>query len=171
MNAKLSGDPKLVWAPWQKVEEDFYVSMESDKKGNLVTYGIIVFIVSIGVLNTILMSILERTREFGVLLALGTRPGWLFRLITLETLIMSVLAWTIGSLLSIPVHLYLSRVGIALKEPIDLGGVPYERILGSVSPVVFIEPGLWIVGAAVLVSLWPAYRAGHIQPVKALRST
>ena len=72
--------------PWQVVESSFYKSMQADKKGSYISMGIIIFIVSIGVLNTILMGTMERTREFGVLKAIGTRPLAVFTLIMLESL-------------------------------------------------------------------------------------
>jgi ABC-type lipoprotein release transport system permease subunit len=159
------------WSPWQTVQADFYQSMEADKRGNRITYGVIVFIVAIGVLNTILMSILERTREFGVLLSLGTRPLRLTAMILIEASFMALLACAGASLLGYPLHAYLAKEGIPMKEPIDLGGVIYDRALGSLAPQVFWEPALWIFFAALLVALWPAFRAGRIRPVDALRST
>ncbi|MBD3648367.1 MAG: ABC transporter permease, partial [Pseudomonadales bacterium] len=76
--------PELTISPWQEVEATFYRTMQSDKQGNLVTLGIIIFIVFIGGLNTVLMSVLERTREFGVLKAIGSRPRLIATMIFLE---------------------------------------------------------------------------------------
>jgi putative ABC transport system permease protein len=169
-NAKLPADSKLKFEPWQKVEDDFNQAMEADKKGNRVTFGIIVFIVSIGVLNTVLMSILERTREFGVMKALGTRPKRVMGLIMTETSLMAVLGVGIGALLSWPTSYYLSKVGIPIGTPIDISGVTYDTMLGSVQPVVFIEPLFWILGSALIVAIFPALRAARIRPIDALRS-
>ena len=57
--------PDVTVSPWQVVESTFYRTMQSDKQGNHFMMALIVFIVFIGVLNTVLMSVLERTREFG----------------------------------------------------------------------------------------------------------
>ena len=58
-------DPSLDVAPWQVVEAAFYQAMRADVKGMWISLGIIMVIVGIGVLNTVLMTILERTRELG----------------------------------------------------------------------------------------------------------
>ncbi|MCP4326723.1 MAG: FtsX-like permease family protein [Alteromonadales bacterium] len=70
--------------------------MQADKKGSYVSMCIIIFIVSIGVLNTILMGTLERTREFGVLKTIGTRPISVFYLIMLEYFVLAIIACLIG---------------------------------------------------------------------------
>jgi len=156
--------------PWQVVEEEFYKAMVMDRQGNSITMGIIVLIVAIGVLNTVLMTLLERTREYGVLKAVGTRPTHLFRLIVLETLILGTLSSILGILISIPVNLWFQEHGIAMKTPIDIGGIPYDRMLGELSMNSLLSPALLTIGTALLVSLYPALRAARIRPVDAMRS-
>jgi len=69
--------------PWQVVEKEFYEFMLLDKQGGWVTYFVIILLVTLEVLNTVLMTILEKTREFGLMKALGTSPAQVFWLILL----------------------------------------------------------------------------------------
>lgn len=162
---------ELTVAPWQVVESSFYNSMQADKKGSYVSMGIIIFIVSIGVLNTILMGTLERTREFGVLKAIGTRPLSLFNLILLESLILAVISCLFGLLLSLPVCYWLATSGIPMPEPIDMGGIIFDTMLGEVSWYVVIVPSVVVIASTLLVSFIPAIRAAQISPLKALQAT
>ena len=117
--------PELTVSPWQVVEATFYRTMQADKQGNHFTMGLIVFIVFIGVLNTILMSVLERTREFGVLRSIGCRPVDLVKMVLLETLMLTGLSVIIGALLITPINLWLSTTGFLIPEPVDMGGVSF----------------------------------------------
>ena len=72
---------------WQEVAKEFYASMIADKKGNEVTLIIIVFMAILTVLNTVLMAVLERIPEFGLLRALGTKSSQVVSLIFLEILL------------------------------------------------------------------------------------
>lgn len=156
--------------PWQTVESSFYHSMQADKRGNYVSMGIIMFIVSIGVLNTILMSTLERTREFGVLKAIGTRPGLLFRLIVLESAMLGALGCALGLLLTVPVNGYFVHHGIVLSQGFDMGGMVFDRLLGEFSWITLGIPALVVVSSTLLVSLFPAWRAARIAPIDALQA-
>ncbi len=163
-------DKSLSVAPWQVVESSFYKSMQADKKGSYVSMGIIIFIVSIGVLNTILMGTLERTREFGVLKAIGTRPLAVFTLIMLESLVLAMISCLIGLALSLPVCFWLASVGIAMPEPIDMGGIIFDTMLGEVSWFVVLLPSMVVISSTLLVSFIPAIRAANISPLKALQA-
>ena len=156
--------------PWQVVESSFFNSMQADKKGSYVSMGIIIFIVSIGVLNTILMGTLERTREFGVLKAIGTRPTAVFYLIMLESFVLAIIACVIGLILSLPVCIWLASSGIPMPEPIDMGGIIFDTMLGEVSWFVVLLPTVVVILSTLLVSFIPAMRAAKISPLKALQA-
>lgn len=163
-------DSLLRVEPWQVVESSFFNSMQADKKGSYVSMGIIIFIVSIGVLNTILMGTLERTREFGVLKAIGTRPISVFYLIMLESFVLAIIACLIGLALALPVCIWLASSGIPMPEPIDMGGIIFDTMLGEVSWFVVLLPATVVILSTLLVSFIPAMRAAKISPLKALQA-
>jgi len=162
--------PELTVSPWQEVEETFYHSMQADKQGNYFSMGIIVFIVFIGVLNTVLMSVLERTREFGVLRAIGSRPIEIIKMVFLETTFLASISIAIGVVLSIPLILWFTEVGILMPEPVDMGGIEFQHMKGEFSLLVFAAPAALILGFAAAVSLPPGLRASRILPRDALGS-
>lgn len=168
---KALGDSSLAVRPWQEVEAAFFHAMEVDMQGMWISLGIIMGIVSIGVLNAVLMSLLERTSEFGVLRALGTRPGAVFRLMVLETFYLTLLSVLVGGVLSLAGNWLLATYGIEYPSPIEYGGMVVDRVLGKVSWRIFWIPAAVTVGTAVLVSLLPASRAARITPVRAMRAT
>jgi len=167
---QLQGNNNLSVQPWQVVESSFYNSMQADKKGSYVSMGIIIFIVSIGVLNTILMGTLERTREFGVLKAIGTRPLAVFNLIMLESFVLAIVSCLIGLVLALPVCIWLASSGIPMPEPIDMGGIIFDTMLGEVSWFVVLLPSVVVITSTLLVSFIPAIRAANISPLKALQA-
>lgn len=156
-------------APWQVIESSFFNSMQADKKGNYVSMGIIIFIVAIGVLNTVLMGTLERTHEFGVLRAIGTRPMGIARLILLESLLLALCSCVLGGLLAWPVNLWMAEVGITMPEAIDMGGILFDKLLGEVSWFSMGMPALVVIGSTLFVSIYPAVRAARISPLAALQ--
>jgi len=161
--------PDVTVSPWQKVEETFYNSMRIDQQAMYIMLGVIIFMVCIGVLNTVLMSVLERTREFGVLRSIGTNPWRIMSLIFLESTILAILSCGIGFVFSVPLITWFAFVGIQMP-PMDVGGVIAESMVGEYSLFVFVAPLIIVVTAAALVSIPPGIRAARITPVAALGS-
>lgn len=162
-------DSAVEASSWQVVAADFYRTMQADKSGGQVTMVILIFLVCVGVLNTILMSVLERTGEFGVLKAIGTSPGRLFRLIMLEAGLLAVIACVLSLILLLPLNAWFTWVGLDI-EPIEFSGVLFTRYSGQMSFYVFVQPALLILVATLVVALWPAWRAARLVPVEAMRS-
>jgi putative ABC transport system permease protein len=135
--------------------------------------AVIIFIAGLGVLNTMLMSVLERTAEVGVLKALGMRTSSVIALFTLEALFIATSGGVLGAVLGSLGGLYLEDHGYDLGEGAsDLAGsMPIHRVLhADWSPeIALIALGCGM-AMALVGSLLPAWRAARIQPVVAMSS-
>ncbi len=144
-----------------------------DDAGMFITLVILVVVVGFGILNTILMAILERTRELGVVLALGLRPGALFRMIYLESMMLAGVGLLIGLLLAVPLLAWLHGVEIPLSGEIAKGTAVFgmEPVLTfKLKPLNPVGSAVTILFVAALAALYPALKASRAQPVDALRS-
>jgi putative ABC transport system permease protein len=172
----LSLDPKRVEAhPWQEVMPDLAQSVVLDKAGMYGMIGILVVVVSFGIFNTILMAVLERTRECGVVLALGLRPRAIFRIVYIESILLAGVGLVLGLLVAIPLALYLQTHPISLANNEEMVAafemVGAEPLLSA--KLVASNPlfsGLTILVVALVAALYPALRASRGKPVDVLRS-
>jgi putative ABC transport system permease protein len=159
---------------WLKLPEVQVVSLEQ-VKGTLVSLvgtaqamvaavAIIAVVVAvIGVVNTILMSVYERTGEIGIMKALGAYRGDIFRLIWLETLVVSLAGAALGCGVA---FLGASLVELAIRSLIDLG------VQGSIVAIGPAMVGWALLGSTVLAffaGLYPAWRAASMRPIEAIR--
>jgi ABC-type lipoprotein release transport system permease subunit len=168
LSAKLAAHNALV-EPWQEFAKAFYRAMEIDRGGTWIMLGIVMFLVAVGVLNTVLMTVLERRREYGVLRAVGTAPAQVFRLVVIEVAAMALLAIVLGSLVAWPFNSWLAERGFSVGLEVTYGGIEFNRMYSQVNPRVFWIPGLCILLSAVIVSLIPAARAARTEPAQAMR--
>ncbi len=162
-------DRQLDVAPWQEFARSFYVAMQADKQGAWIMLFIVILIVAIGVLNTVLMTVLERTREYGVLRAVGTRPQQILRLVLWETALMASIGIAIGFGLSLPINYLLSQHGIPMPQSFTYGGVEFTHYYAEVNAHSLYLPALAVALSAMIVSIFPATKAARIAPARALR--
>ena len=159
--------------PWQEFAKSFDLAMKADQRGHSVLLLILFIVVAIGVLNTALMSVLERRREYGVLKALGTRPRQVFVLILLEIQVLALISIVLGAGLSLPVNIYLSHhpisMGGAFSKPMSFGGVDFRSFAAEVNLRSFVIPAVTVLLSAFLVSLMPAFKAARVEPAKSIR--
>lgn len=156
--------------PWEIVEEQFYKSMLADKEGTVIVVIIIMLVVGVGVLNTVLMSILERMREYGVMKAMGATPFFIFISIVVETFLLSIFASISGLAFSLLANWPMKVYGISYPEPISVGGIFIETINSEYVAIAFYLPVIVIIISSLLASLIPAYKAASAEPVKSMRS-
>ncbi|MBC8257651.1 MAG: ABC transporter permease [SAR324 cluster bacterium] len=155
--------------PWQVVEEQFYKAMLADQQGNWISQAIIMLIVGLVVLITVLMNSFERRHEYGLLLALGTPPGFIFRSIIVEMTLLSILSVFVGLFFSIGLNLYFTLNGIAIEPPMEYGGVVFSTMSSEVSLFVLFVPAVFTIGVAFLVAFFPAIKSARAIPIEAMR--
>ncbi len=122
------------------------------------TTAIVISLLLVGVLNTMLMSVIERTRELGVLRAIGWRRSRLIRMILAESVVICLIGAAIGLVISYILVALLShwtRTSLLVPPSISLAAV----LVAFASVVI----------AGVIGSLYPAFRAASIRPVESLR--
>ena len=131
-----------------------------------------------GAANTMMMATFERTRELGMLLALGCKPRRIIGLVVTEATLLGLVGLAVGGLLGVAVVLVTSRTGVDLSVLTGQSGQAISFIGMRSSMEVFPKLDLAGLGrslAAVLVTsllaaLWPAIRAARLQPVEAMRA-
>ena len=155
--------------PWQEFAKSFYQAMQADLQGMWIMLFVITLIVAVGVLNTVLMSVLERTREYGVLRALGTKPRQIFWQVLAEVNIIAVASIVVGAGLSILINYLLSIHGVSMPGSFTYGGIEFNKFYSQVSDRSLFIPALTVLLAASVISVFPALRAARIEPAKAMR--
>jgi putative ABC transport system permease protein len=156
--------------PWQEFAKSFYNAMSADKQGMWIMLAIVLVIVAVGVLNTVLMSVLERTREYGVLRALGARPAQVSRLVLYEVGVIAIGSILVGCPIGFAVNSWLAKNGIAMPTPLTYGGVEFTRMYSEINLRSFLIPAVIVFCVAVLVSLFPAMKAARTAPARAMRN-
>ena len=163
-------DSTLNVAPWHEVAKAFYRAMQADQQGDAIGRIIIMLIVAIGVLNTVLMSVLERTSEYGVLKAIGTKPRQIFWLVICEVLIIALGSIVVGAGLGASINHLLSIYGITMPEEFTYGGIKFQTMYAEVNARSLIIPAITVILSAGIVSIFPALKAARILPARAMRA-
>ncbi len=128
---------------------------------------IAIIVALIGVMNTILMSVFERTQEIGIMKAIGASRMDIFKLIWLETIIICALGGIVGTFIAVFGGTYIEKLirGVMSKA----GYVPAGQIV-HFTPQIIIGCFIGAIVLGVLSGIWPAYRAAKMRPIEAIRS-
>jgi ABC-type lipoprotein release transport system permease subunit len=167
--SKLLNRPELSVDPWQVFARSFYLAMKADMEGMWVSLVIIVLIVAVGVLNTVLMSVLERTREYGVLKAIGTRPGQIVKLVLTEVNIMAIFSIIIGFGVAFVINTILAAKGINMGMEFSYGGMSFDTFKSEINARSFYIPAITIVISSIVVGFFPALKAARTRAAKSMR--
>jgi len=127
----------------------------------------------LGILNTFFMAVMERTREFGILMAIGMRPRTIRAMVLLETLLLGLLALLLGGSGGLLMTWIMQRFGIDLSGQITpvtyAGGTILPRLHAAFDPInIWMPCGLLLV-ICLAAGYLPARRAAKLQPVAAIR--
>jgi len=167
-------DPELEVLSWSGALPELYALIQIDRGSADVMLAILAAIVAMGVLNTLLMSVLERTREFGVLLSIGLRRRFLVRLIVFEALALGVfgtlMGLVLGALGTWPLAVFGLDLTESMGESYEMAGVTTSAFLYAsfdVQRVIGFSIGMILF--TVLAALYPAWWLTRLKPVDAMR--
>ncbi len=169
----LPGSP-IVALPWQKVLPEVASYIKVDKGSNWVFQGILIFLILFTIFNTLLMSVLERQREFAVLLAIGTNPATLRFQIFMESVYLGLigvfLGVALGAAASYTVNIWGIDLSTFLKEGVTVSGFALStRIYTKLTPKILVALSAIVFGATLILSLIPMRRVSRVSIVDELR--
>ncbi len=169
--ALLPASAGLVVLDWNQLQPGLKQAIQADMASSFFMYFVLVILVSFSVLNTQLMSVLERTREFGIVMALGLKPGKLGRLVLLETAIMGMMGLLLGALAGGVLTAWFSTNGVVFPGMDEMAAqfnLP-ARMYPKVSlTTLFSGPAIVFV-FTMIAALYPAVRLNWQKPVDAMR--
>jgi ABC-type lipoprotein release transport system permease subunit len=162
---------------WQTLAPEMVTLVRVIDLAGLLVLLLVFVAAAAGVANTMVMATFERTREFGMLLALGTQPSRLVRLVIAESMTLGVVGAVMGSSIGIALVMITHETGIDYSWL--AGGGPSELSFAGLRFSLRFYPALTVVDVAraigavcvtsLLAATWPALRASRLQPVQALR--
>jgi putative ABC transport system permease protein len=169
---KIDNNGELAVLDWMELLPGLVEGIKMDLYSGIIFYLILVIVVAFSILNTFLMSIFERTREFGVMMAIGTTPGRLMKLLLLESTAMTILGIIIGIIAGSLITWYFQVHGIVISGTSDIMsqfGIP-ERMYPQLSlKSLVIGPGVVLI-ITFLTALYPALKVRRFHPVEAMKA-
>jgi putative ABC transport system permease protein len=167
-----SSFPGLLIESWSELSPETKLMIDTTDQYSYIFITIIMFALSFGIINTMLMAVLERSREIGMLLAIGMNRIRIFSMILTETIFLTLTGVPVGILITWLIVSYYHQQGLDISA---LGGkamsefgfssmiypaIPWEKMVSEMAIVLT---------AAILSSLIPAIKAIRLRPVEALQ--
>jgi len=162
----------LMVLDWDALMPGLRQSIEMDLISGLIFYLLLVLVVAFSILNTFLMAIFERTREFGVLMAIGTAPGRLTKVLLIESMTMTLIGIVTGIIVGSLITLYFQVHGIdfsGASELLSQFGIT-GRMYPKLSWLSAISGPLAVLMITFFAALYPALKVRRLQPVEAMRT-
>jgi len=166
----IDNDGNLVVLDWMELMPGIVQSIKLDLVSGLIMYVILIVVVAFSILNTFLMAIFERTREFGVLMAIGMTPGRLMKSLFLESATITLIGIILGIISGGMITWYYQVHGILISgasELLSQYGLP-ERMYPQLSVLsVSIGAGIVLI-ITILTAIYPVLKVRRLRPVEAM---
>ncbi len=181
--ASIKSLPSLAAAevlPWRKAVPELIAMMDIKDYIDLIFLAILFVAAAAGIANTMMMSAFERTREFGMLLAMGSKPGRIIWMILIESIVLGLIGVAVGSIIGTTLVLITGHTGIdyavlsgTSSDGLEMSfqGLNFSYIVYPKFEMRHIIFGVIAVTVtSALASVWPAALAARLEPVEAMRS-
>ncbi len=167
----LANRPPLVVLDWEALMPGLKQAIGMDLISGAIFYLILIMVVAFSILNTFLMAVLERTYEFGVMMAMGTRPNRLTRLVLTESIGMTLVGVVSGMVIGCLVTGYFMVHGINMGDASEISrqfGIPTVLYPQLTLISITVGPGAVFL-ITLMAALYPAFKIRHLSPVEAMR--
>lgn len=157
---------------WEEMMPEVVQHIKTDKGSMVIIQGVLYMLIGFGIIGTLLMMMVERKYEMGMLVAIGMKKVKLMQLLMIESILTVFSGCILGILASIPIVLYLYRYPIRFKG--DVADVyeefGFEAIFPtSTDPKIFLTQGMIVLILALVLSLYPIIKIARINPVTAMK--
>ena len=164
--------PGLKVQTYRQISPDLQLYEGQIKNISLIYLTVIMLALVFGIINTMLMAVLERIKELGMLMAIGMNKLKVFLMIVLESVMLGLVAMPVGLILGYITIDYVGENGIDMSmyaEGLENFGMS-SIIYFELDPVVYGQVAVGVFLTAVLASIYPALKAIRLKPVEALRT-
>lgn len=170
LRASMGSDREIM--TWEDMMPDVNQHIRSDSSNMKIIQGILYLLICFGIFGTLLMMMVERKFEMGMLVAIGMKKITLSCLLLSESVITVLCGCILGIIVSIPIvlwlHVYPIRIGGRVAEVYERFG--FEAVFpASAEPVHFISQGLIVLGIGLILSMYPMYKVVRLKPVIAMK--
>jgi ABC-type lipoprotein release transport system permease subunit len=173
LDAQLSKTLPVRVMPWPELAPELADYLQFNRRVTFILFFIFFVSAAMGIVSTMLMSIIERTRELGVLMAVGMRPIQVVGLIVAEAASLAAASLVLGGALGAPLLWYLQVHGLNLSsggDAVSVAGIVVGPLwYGQQDFVAYTQAALGLAFTAVASALYPALRAARFRPAEALR--
>ncbi|MGD9139115.1 MAG: FtsX-like permease family protein [Desulfobacterales bacterium] len=170
--ASLNSTMPLAVLDWNELMPGLRQSIEMDLISGLIFYLLLLLVVAFSILNTFLMAIFERTREFGVMMAIGTGPGRLTKVLLIESMSMTFVGVVAGIFAGSLITVYFQAHGIDFSGASELlaqFGIT-GRLYPKLSLLSAVSGPLAVMVITFFTALYPALKVRRMQPAEAMRA-
>jgi ABC-type lipoprotein release transport system permease subunit len=163
--------PHLAVQNWTEIRPEMGMITSAVSIEVYIILGIILFALAFGIVNTMLMIVYERTRELGMLMAVGMSKSRIFRMIMLETIFLTTIGGVLGMVLSATLVSLFHIRGIDLSAFSDgLGAYGFDpKIYPFITMKLYLYLSVMILLTGILSAIGPARKALKLKPVEAIR--
>jgi len=162
--------PSLLVENYKELAPDLRLYESQIQNISIIYLAIILLALVFGIINTMLMAVLERIKELGMLMAVGMNKGKVFGMIVLETLLLTLIGAPVGILLGHLTIQYFGGVGIDLSSfsaAMQEYGLS-EQLYLELEPAVYYQIPIGVFITAIVAALYPAWKAIRLRPVDAI---
>jgi len=149
-----------------QANQEFFKALQMERLLLFLAIGLIVLVASSNIICTLILLVMEKVRDIGILRSMGASEGQVLRLFLYQGLFIGIVGTALGDLLGVSLCVFADAHRL-IPLSLDVYPLPYVPFITSAGQVIWVSS--FSLGVSLLATLYPAYRASSLDPVEALR--